>query len=49
MVEAVEYIATPPEEAHQMGERGRQLAERSFNLETLTRDVAEVLLRYAKN
>lgn len=45
-VEAVEYIATHPEEARLMGERGRQLAERSFNLETLTRDVAEVLLTY---
>lgn len=44
-VEAINYIATHPQEARQMGERGRQLAERIFNLQTLTSDVAQLLLQ----
>ena len=47
-VDAVEYISSHPEEARRMGECGRQLAERSFNLQSLTHDVAEVLLKYGK-
>lgn len=47
-VEAVEYITNHPDEARKMGEAGRRLAECEYNLETLTSDVAKVLLRYKR-
>lgn len=41
--QAVDYIARHPDEARQMGERARRLAERTFNDEQCAREVAEVL------
>lgn len=38
---AVEYIATHPDEARLMGERGRALAEQMFNDERCAKEVAE--------
>lgn len=40
---AIKYIASHPEEAAEMGRRGRMLAENLFNLENCTREVAEKL------
>lgn len=40
---AVEYIATHPDEARLMGERGRALAEQMFNDERCAKEVAEVI------
>lgn len=39
--EAVEYIATHPDEARLMGQRGRKLAEERFNLELSTKEIVE--------
>lgn len=40
---AVEYIATHPDEARLMGERGRAFAEQMFNDERCAKEVAEVI------
>ena len=40
---AVDYIATHPDDARCMGERGRALAERMFNDERCAREVADVI------
>jgi putative two-component system response regulator len=40
---AVDYIATHPEEARRMGEKGRQIAEQTFNDERCAREIAEVI------
>ena len=40
---AVDYIATHPDEARRMGERGRHLAERVFNDERCASEVASVI------
>lgn len=40
---AVDYIATHPEEARRMGEKGRQIAERTFNDKRCAREIAEVI------
>lgn len=43
---AVEYIATHPDEARLMGERGRALAERIFNDERCAKEVAEWIKQF---
>ncbi len=43
---AVEYIATHPDEARLMGERGRALAEQMFNDERCAEEVAEVIKEF---
>lgn len=40
---AITYIATHPEEARQMGKRGREIAERRFNDRQCAKEIAEVL------
>lgn len=40
---AITYIANHPKEAAEMGRRGHELAEKLFNLENCTREVAEKL------
>ncbi|MGM9704832.1 MAG: glycosyltransferase [Prevotella sp.] len=41
--QAISYIASHPDEAREMGERGRRLAERMFNDVQCAREMAEVL------
>ncbi len=43
--QAIEYIATHPDDAKAMGQRGRRLAERRFNLIETTRQVCKALER----
>lgn len=43
---AINYLATHPSVAHEMGKRGRQIAEQQLNLENCANDVANVLLRH---
>ena len=43
-IDAIRYIADHPEEARRMGENARKLAEERFNLEILSREIAESLL-----
>ena len=43
---AVEYIATHPDEARLMGERGRALAEQMFNDERCAKEVAEWIKQF---
>lgn len=40
---AIDYITTHPEEAREMGRRGRKLAERLYNDEQCAAEIAEVL------
>ncbi len=42
-VDAVEYIATHPDEAQAMGQRARLLAERVYNMEVFGREIAGVI------
>lgn len=44
---AVEYIATHPDEARLMGERGRALAEQMFNDERCAKEVAEWVKQFS--
>lgn len=44
---AVEYIATHPEEARRMGNRGREIAEQMFNDERCAKEVAEVIKEFS--
>ncbi len=44
---AVEYIATHPDEARLMGERGRTLAEQMFNDERCAKEVAEWIKQFS--
>lgn len=43
--QAIDYVTTHPQEARDMGRRGRQLAERLYNDRRCARDVAEALQR----
>lgn len=43
---AINYIVQHPEDAAEMGRRGRLLAERRFNLETCGAEVAAILNKY---
>ena len=43
---AIRYIAEHPEEAKQMGERARKLAENHFNLNIFAHEIAETLLEF---
>lgn len=43
---AVEYIATHPDEARLMGERGRALAEQMFNDERCAKEIAEWIKQF---
>ncbi len=43
-VEAIQYLSSHPEEAKRLGENGRQLAERTYNLERFTEEIALTLL-----
>ena len=40
---AIRYIADNPAEAQEMGRKGRLLAERLYNIERCTADIAEVI------
>ena len=40
---AIRYIADNPAEAREMGRKGRLLAERLYNIERCTADIAEVI------
>ncbi|GAA6529961.1 hypothetical protein LPYR103PRE_19340 [Segatella asaccharophila] len=44
-IRAVEYMSSHPEEAAEMGKRGRLLAERYYNDRVCAREVAEILHR----
>ncbi len=46
--QAVNYLHTHPEEARHMGANGRKLAEREFNLEHYSRELAEILTATVK-
>lgn len=41
--QAISYLYTHPEEAQRMGANGRKLAEREYNLEHYSRELAEIL------
>lgn len=41
--QAIEYVCSHPDEAREMGERGRRLAERLYNIEQCTREVKRIL------
>lgn len=41
--QAISYLHTHPEEAQRMGANGRKLAEREYNLEHYSRELAEIL------
>jgi glycosyltransferase involved in cell wall biosynthesis len=47
-VKAVNYVAGHPDEAAEMGRRGRQLAEQEYNIENCAHDVAAVLNKQMK-
>ena len=40
---AVDYIATHPEEARRMGEKGRQIAEQTFNDKRCAEEIANII------
>lgn len=40
---AINYIATHPTEAHEMGHRGRAVAERYYNAEQCGKEIAEII------
>lgn len=42
-VRAIRFVADHPEEARKMGVRGRQLAERTFNIRQCTREMSSVI------
>lgn len=44
---AIDYIASHPAEAEEMGRNARRLAEKQYNLEIFAREVAESLLKIA--
>ena len=46
---AIEYVAIHPKEAKTMGEAGRYLAERIYNLEHFSSEVASCLLSVSDN
>ena len=46
---AVEYLASHPDEARRMGERGRMIAERRFNDRQCAREIAGVLKQVTSN
>ena len=43
-INAIRYISEHPEEAKEMGRNARKLAEERFNLEILSREIAETIL-----
>lgn len=45
-VKAINYMAEHPSEAKEMGKKARLLAEKQYNLEILSKEVAEVILSY---
>ena len=45
---AIEYIATHPDEARRMGQRGREIAERLFNDKRDAEEIAEVIKKTVK-
>lgn len=45
---AITYIASHPEEAKEMGERGRKLAESTYNIRQCTREMSSVLKQMAR-
>lgn len=46
-VKAINYMAEHPLEAEAMGKKARLLAEKQYNLEILSKEVADVILSYA--
>lgn len=47
-VKAIQFMIEHPEEAKQMGKNARKLAEKHFNLERFSSEIAETLLSFAK-
>lgn len=47
-VKAINYINSNPDKAKEMGEKGRRLAERLYNISHCTDDMAEVILKYSE-
>ena len=47
-INAIHRIADHPEEAQKMGANARKLAEKRFNLEIFSREIAESLLEISK-
>ena len=45
---AIRFIVSNPEEAEEMGRKARQLAEKSFNLDICTHEVAEAIKKFEK-
>lgn len=45
--EAARWLAEHPEESQRMGKAGRELAEKTFNLENCAREVARILLTFS--
>ncbi|UVS64379.1 glycosyltransferase [Parabacteroides distasonis] len=43
-VEAIQYLSSHPEKAKRLGENARRLAERTYNLERCTKEIALALL-----
>jgi glycosyltransferase involved in cell wall biosynthesis len=43
-IKAINFISDNPEKAAEMGKRGRQVAEREFNIKNCARQVADILL-----
>jgi len=41
--EAIRYMSSYPEEAKEMGKRGRKLAEERFNIKQCTKEIATLL------
>lgn len=46
-IDAITYISTHKEEAGQMGKNGRKLAERLYNLEFYSKEIAEEILAFS--
>ena len=46
---AIRYIVSNPDEAEKMGQKARQLAESSFNLDICTREVAKAIKAFDKH
>lgn len=44
--DAIQFISEHPNEAQEMGKNARKLAEKQFNLDLFTKEIAEVLLQF---
>lgn len=48
-MKAINYMITHPQEAKEMGRKAKALAEKQYNLEILSKEVADVILSFAVN